>query len=37
VIEPILPEKTNFKVCLIVTSTVEAFEGMGAGFALLDF
>ena len=36
-IKPILPEKTKVRVCLVVTSTVEAFEGMGARFTLLGF
>jgi len=36
-IEPILPEKIKIKVCLVVTSTVEAFEGVGARFTLFGF
>jgi len=36
-IEPMLPEKTKVRVCLMVALTVEAFEGMGARFVLLSF
>jgi len=36
-IESMLLEKTKVRVCLVVTSTVEAFEGVGVRFSLLGF
>jgi len=36
-IELMLPEKTKVRVYLVVTSTVKAFEGVRARFALLGF
>ena len=36
-IKPMLLEKIKIKVCLVVTSTVEAFEDVGARFTLLGF
>ena len=35
-IKPILPEKTKVRVCLVVILTIEAFEGVGVMFSLLD-
>ena len=37
IIKPTLSEKTKVRVCLVVTLTVEAFEGVGAIFILLSF
>ena len=36
-IEPMLLEKTKVRVSLVVVSTIEVFESMGAGFTLLGF
>ena len=36
-IKPILLEKTKVRVYLVITLTVEVFEGVGARFILLDF
>jgi len=36
-VEAVFPEGTLVGICLMVTSTIGAFEGVRAGFALLHF
>jgi len=36
-VEAIVPEQTSVRVCLVVTLAVDAFEGVGARFALFGF